>query len=115
MIDIARDPVGIDLEAYENRQKAIFENKVKHGFNVTDPYKEVRYMMEEVAELMRAIENGDKQNISEELADIVIFAYGLAEVTQSGDLDKTIFEKMEKNRNRVYTVNKDGDFVKIKA
>lgn len=115
MIDIARDPVGIDLEAYENRQKAIFENKVKHGFNVTNPYKEIRYMMEEMTELMRAIENGDKQNISEELADIVIFAYGLAEVTQSGDLDKTIFDKMDKNSKRKYTINEEGDFVKIKA
>lgn len=104
-----------NIKAYQDRQKDIFENKVQHGFNITNPYKEVRYMMEEVAELMRAIENGDKQNISEELADIVIFAYGLAEVTHSGDLDKTIFEKMDKNSKRIYTVNKEGDFVKIES
>lgn len=101
------------LEEFQTRQKRIFLNKVRHGFNTSNRYQEVRYIQEEVAELMRAIEKEDKDNILEELADIVIFAYGLAEIADVGDLDSKIFEKMVINENRQYRQNKEGDFVKI--
>lgn len=61
---------------------------------------------------MRAIEKNDRENMLEELADIVIFSYGCAEVARLGDLDNKIFEKMEINENRVYEKNDEGDFVK---
>ena len=103
---------GLSYEDYKNRQRRIFDNKVKHGFNTTNVYQEARYILEEVAELMRAIEKGDKENILEELADIVIFSYGCAEVAGVGDLDAKIFEKMSINEQRVYVQNNEGDFVK---
>ena len=104
----------MDIQAYENRQKDIYDNKVKHGFNTSDPYQEVRYIVEEVGELMRAIEKNDMNNVAEELADIVIFSYGLAEITKAGNLDAKIFEKMQINVKRKYTQNESGDFIKVK-
>ena len=97
---------------YENRQKRIFENKKNHGFNTTNVYQEARYILEEVAELMRAIEKDDMENLKEELADIVIFSYGCAEVAGVGDLDEKIFEKMAINEGRKYIQTEDGDFIK---
>ena len=102
-----------DIKDFEERQKRIYDNKVNHDFNIKDPYQEVRYILEEVAELMRAIERDDRANIREELADIVIFSYGLAEICGLGSLDKEIFRKMEINESREYTRNKEGDFTKV--
>lgn len=103
---------NLELQDYKNRQKRVFDNKVAHGFNTTNVYQEARYILEEVAELMRAVEKEDKENILEELADIVIFSYGCAAVAGVGDLDTKIFEKMQINENRVYTQNSEGDFIK---
>ena len=94
------------------RQKRIFQNKVNHGFNTTNIYQEARYILEEVAELMRAVEKNDRENMIEELADIVIFSYGCAEVARLGNLDTKIFEKMTLNEKRVYEKNDAGDFIK---
>lgn len=102
----------LTLEDYIGRQQRIFDNKVAHGFNTTNIYQEARYILEEVAELMRAVEKEDKENILEELSDIVIFAYGCAAVACVGDLDTKIFEKMAINESRVYTKNSEGDFIK---
>lgn len=102
----------LTLEDYIGRQQRIFYNKVAHGFNTTNIYQEARYILEEVAELMRAVEKEDKENMLEELADIVIFSYGCAAVARIGDLDAKIFEKMAINESRVYTQNSEGDFVK---
>lgn len=102
----------IVLQDFLNRQQRIFDNKVKHGFNTTNIYQEARYILEEVTELMRAIEKNDRENMIEELADIVIFAYGCTEVARLGDLDAKIFEKMALNENRKYMRTPEGDFVK---
>ena len=103
---------NISLDDYLLRQKRIFQNKVNHGFNTTNIYQEARYILEEVTELMRAIEKNDRENMIEELADIIIFTYGCAEVARLGNLDKKIFEKMAINESRVYTKTEEGDFVK---
>ena len=100
------------LAEFINRQKRIFQNKVNHGFNTTNIYQEARYILEETAELMRAIEKNDRENMIEELADIVIFAYGCTEVARLGDLDTKIFEKMTINEKREYKQTSEGDFVK---
>lgn len=102
-----------ELDKYRQRQKRIYMNKVNHGFNVTDPYIEVGLLTGELSELIRGITRNDADNIREELADIVIYAYGLAEVTGVGDLDSEIFNKMKINENRVYRKNEQGDFKKI--
>jgi NTP pyrophosphatase (non-canonical NTP hydrolase) len=101
-----------ELQLYKNRQERIFENKLNHGFNTTNIYQEARYILEETAELMRAIEKNDMENLKEELADIVIFAYGCAAVARVGDLDEEIFKKMTINENREYHKTSEGDFVK---
>lgn len=103
----------IELESFLTRQNRIFQNKVNHGFNTTNIYQEARYILEEVTELMRAIEKNDRENMIEELADIVIFSYGCAEVARLGSLDDKIFSKMAINEKREYKVSKEGDFVKI--
>lgn len=110
----SKEGVQIDTstEKYITRQKRIFDNKVNHGFNTTNIYQEARYILEEVAELMRAIEKNDRENMREELADIVIFAYGCAEVARLGDLDTEIFKKMQINEGREYHKTDEGDFVK---
>lgn len=100
------------LEDFLTRQKRIFQNKVNHGFNTTNIYQEARYILEEVAELMRAIEKNDRENMIEELADIIIFTYGCAEVARLGDLDTKVFEKMAINEKREYKKTDEGDFVK---
>lgn len=100
------------LEEFEGRQQRIFQNKVNHGFNTTNVYQEARYILEETAELMRAIEKNDMENLKEELADVVIFAYGCAAVAGVGNLDDKIFEKMNINEQRKYHKTTEGDFVK---
>ena len=106
------DSDKLTLDDFVSRQKRIFQNKVNHGFNVTNIYQEARYILEETAELMRAIEKNDRENMIEELADIIIFAYGCAEVARLGDLDTEIFKKMAINENREYRQTSEGDFVK---
>ena len=106
------DEDKITLDDFLNRQQRIFQNKVNHGFNVTNIYQEARYILEEVTELMRAIEKNDRENMIEELADIIIFTYGCAEVARLGSLDAKIFEKMALNEKRVYKQTDEGDFVK---
>ena len=100
------------LQDYEQRQKRAYSNKIKHGFNVTDFHKEARFILKEVTELMDAIEHNDVKNLMEELADIVIFSYGIAEMAH-GNLDNEIFKKMDINEHREYIRNSAGDFVKI--
>ena len=117
MIDVLSHKIGYNetkenIYDYKDRQKRIFQNKVNHGFNTTNIYQEARYILEEVAELMRAIEKNDRENMIEELADIIIFTYGCAEVARLGDLDAKVFEKMAINEKRVYTQTAEGDFVK---
>ena len=104
----------MDNSNYKDRQKRIYQNKVNHGFNTTNVHQEVRYIIEEVAELMHAIEKNDIENIREELADIVIFAYGCAEIAGVGDLDTEIFNKMSINESREYIKDTEGNFHKKK-
>lgn len=112
MTEVEKQEKLDQLKEYEQRQQRIFQNKVNHGFNTTNVYQEARYILEETAELMRAIEKNDMENLKEELADIVIFAYGCAAVAGVGDLDAEIFKKMEINEKRVYKETAEGDFVK---
>lgn len=55
----------------------------------------------ELGEACEAIRHGDKENLAEELADIVIRIADFCGWYDI-DLEKAIAEKMEKNRNRPY-------------
>lgn len=105
------DGIKITLDDYKNRQLRCYTNKLRHGFNVTDFQKEARFILKELSELMDAIEHNDVENLIEELGDIVIFCYGIAEMAHK-DLDTQVFKKMEINESRVYHRNEHGDFVR---
>ena len=95
----------VDLKAL---QKAVYQNKVDHNFNVTDVPYEFCLLMTEVAEAFRS---RDTDEYGEELADIAIYLMGLAEIGGI-DLEAEIVRKIEKNRKRRYFQNPDGTWGK---
>jgi len=91
-------------------QKAVYQNKVNHGFNVTDVNLEFCLLYGEVGEAHQAW-NKSKDNVGEELADVAIYLMGLAEIL-GVDLKGEIERKMEINRNRQYKL-RNGVHVKV--
>jgi NTP pyrophosphatase (non-canonical NTP hydrolase) len=81
-------------------QKRIYQNKIEKNFNVTDVYKEFCYTYGELSEACDAYLK-KKDSIGEELADVAIYLFGLAEILDI-DLEKEIFNKMEINEKRQY-------------
>ena len=93
-------------------QKDIYENKVRHGFNVTDLKEEFCYLYGEVSEAYMAWLKG-KDDYGEELADVAIFLLGISEISGI-DLEKEILHKMEKNTKRKYEL-KNGVPIRIEG
>lgn len=83
-------------------QKEIYQNKVNHGFNVTDINEEFCLLYGEVAEAYDAWRK-NKSDLGEELADIAIYLLGLSEILKI-DLEKEIKNKVQKNAKRIYKV-----------
>lgn len=81
-------------------QKAVYENKVNHGFNVTDVNLEFCLTYSELAEAYQAWLK-KKDDLGEELADVTIFLMGIAEILGI-NLEEEVLHKMEKNKKRVY-------------
>ena len=81
-------------------QKAAYQNKVDHHFNITDVNLEFNLLYGEVAEAFDAW-NKKKDSVGEELADVAIYLLGLSEIL-GVDLEEEIIRKMAKNRRRVY-------------
>lgn len=81
-------------------QKQIYENKLEKGFNVTNIELEFCLTQGELAEAYEAYRK-KLPTAGEELADVAIYLYGLAEIL-GYDLDKEIEKKVEKNRKRIY-------------
>ena len=90
-------------------QKAVYQNKVDHDFNVTDVHLEFCLLYGEVAEAFEAWKKS-KENVGEELADVAIYLMGLAEIL-GVDLKDEIEKKMEINRKRQYKL-KNGVHIK---
>ena len=85
-------------------QKAVYQNKLDKGFNVTDVNKEFCLLYGEVAEAYESWRK-KKDNLGEELADIGIYLLGISEILGI-DLASEIENKIEVNHNREYeTVN----------
>lgn len=97
----------IDLKA---KQKEVFQNKINKGFNITDVNKEFCYLYGEVAEAFDAYRQ-KKEDLNEELADIMIFTLGIAEMLDI-DMETALLHKIDKNNKRVYVKNEKGVFVK---
>ena len=90
-------------------QKRVYENKLKHGFNVTDVPLEFCLLEGELSEAFEAwIKKHD--NLPEELADVAIYLMGLSEIV-GVDLQEEVEKKMLINENREY-VRVNGVLVK---
>ena len=86
-------------------QKAVYQNKVDKGFNVTDVNVEFCLLYGEVAEAYEAWKK-KQDTVGEELADIAIYLLGLSEIL-GVDLASEIEKKMKINREREYQVIDD--------
>ena len=81
-------------------QKKVYQNKVDKGFNITDVPKEFCLLYGEVSEAYEAYRK-KKDGLAYELADVAIYLLGLSEMLNV-DLEQSIKEKMEINKNRKY-------------
>lgn len=98
----------IDLPAL---QKQVYQNKVNKGFNVTDICKEFCLIHDELSEAFQAY-NKKKDDVGEELADVIIYILGLAEILGI-DLEQELLAKVAKNEKREYQ-NIDGVVTRTK-
>jgi NTP pyrophosphatase (non-canonical NTP hydrolase) len=85
-------------------QKRIYDNKVKHNFNLTNVEQEFCSLYGEVGEAYDAwLKKKGKDELGAELADIAIYLYGLAEILHF-DLGEEMEKKMAINEKRVYKI-----------
>ena len=90
-------------------QKRAYENKIKHGFNVTDVNLEFCLTYGELGEAYEAyIKKHD--NLGEELADVLIYLLGISQIVGI-DLQDEVLKKMAINEAREY-VKVNGVLVK---
>ena len=97
------------MESTREVKKRIYQNKVNHGFNVTDVNLEFCLMMGEVGEAHKAWREKDA-GLGSELADVAIYLLGIAEISGI-DLGEEIEKKMQINARRVYK-QVDGQWIK---
>lgn len=90
------------MESLKDLQRQVYQNKVDHGFNVTDVAMEFCLLYGEVAEAYEAYQRGDP-GLGEELADVAIYLLGLAEILHV-DLGAEIERKVAINKKRRYGV-----------
>ena len=95
---------------FKEMQKEVYQNKVNHGFNVTDVSQEFCYAYGELGEAYMAYIK-KKDDLGEELADVAIYLLGLSEILGL-DLGKEIENKIEKNKKRVYKLDSKGVLLK---
>ena len=97
---------------FRKLQKDVYQNKVDKGFNTADVNKEFCLTYAELAEAYDAWLK-KKDDVGEELADVVIFTMGLSEIL-GVDLESEIINKINKNSKRVYKTV-DGVLMKVKS
>lgn len=97
---------------FRQLQKDVYQNKVDKGFNVTDLNMEFCYAYGELGEAYSAWLK-KKDDLGEELADVVIFLMGISEIVGL-DLEEEIKHKIKKNKTRIYK-NIDGVPFRIKG
>ena len=95
---------------FNDLQKKVYQNKVNHGFNVTDVNMEFCLAYGELAEAYAAWLKS-KDDLGEELADVAIFLMGIAEILGI-NLENEIVNKIDKNSKRVYKKVNDA-FIKV--
>ena len=67
----------IDFKAL---QKAVYDNKVAHGWNVTNIHEEFCLLQTEITEAYHAYFHETPEAFAEELADVAIYLMGMAEI-----------------------------------
>ena len=85
---------------FKKLQKEVYQNKVNKGFNVTDINKEFCLAYGELGEAYMAWLK-KKDDLGEELADVVIYLMGISEILGL-DLENEIINKIDKNAKRIY-------------
>ena len=98
----------IDLK---EKQKEAYQNKIEKGFSVDNVEREFCFLYGEVAEAFEAYLK-KKDDLEEELADIVVFTLGISEILGI-DLEDAVIKKMAKNRKRIYKKNAKGVLEKV--
>jgi len=93
-------------------QKKVYANKIAKGFNVTDVHQEINFIHQEVSELFLAYLK-KKDDLGEEIADVVIYLLGLSEILGI-DLESEVIRKAGKNERRKYTKNAKGILERVK-
>ena len=91
-------------------QQRAWANKIDKGFNISDVSLEINLLHKEVSEVFDAWRT-DPGNLPDELADVVIFALGLARMT-GVDLDAAVEAKLFNNERRTYRRLGNGTLVK---
>ncbi|HXW46870.1 MAG TPA: hypothetical protein VEL03_18915 [Streptosporangiaceae bacterium] len=84
----------------QSAQQLAWQNKVAKGFNTTDVPLEFCLLQGELAEAFEAWRTGSA-GLGEELADIAIYLFGLAEMT-GVDLQHEVEAKIARNASRSY-------------
>ena len=87
-------------------QKAVWENKINKGFNLTNVEKEFCFLYGEMGEAFEAYRK-KKDDLGEELADIGLYLLGLSEML-GFSLKEQMEMKLSKNKSRVYTRDENG-------
>lgn len=87
-------------------QRLAWQNKLAKGFNTTDVSLEFNLLVREIGEAFTAWRE-HLPDLDEELADIVIYAMSLAQMTNI-DLDGAVERKIAKNNARVYARDAHG-------
>ena len=88
--------------------KRVLANKIAKGFPVGDIAYDCNNINNEVLELRKATTKGEK---ADELADIIIFALGIAAYEEI-DIRRALIQKMDKIEKREITPLGDGKFDK---
>jgi NTP pyrophosphatase (non-canonical NTP hydrolase) len=94
---------------FSTAQRLVDENKRAKGFNRDVP-TEVCLLQGEIAEFFQAWRKGEA-GVGEELADVVIYALGLACILEI-DLQSEVENKIKKNADRRYVPGPNGTLVK---
>lgn len=89
----------IDLK---QKQKEIFDNKQRRGFNTTDVGKEIVLMTEELGELAKAFKNKNKDEMIDAAGDLMVYCLGLCEILET-DSETLIHSITENNKMRKHT------------
>lgn len=92
-------------------QRRAWANKTAQGFNTTDVPLEIALLHGEVSEALDAYRK-NPDGLAGELADVVIYAAGLAQMTGI-DLAAAVSNKLTVNEARVYARDDRGTLRKV--